>query len=245
MKVRGHVLVWHSQAPAWFRTGTFTRAEAQQVMDDHITAVVGRYRGRIVAWDVVNEGFDDAAQFRTAQPVWERLGREYVARAFRTARAADPQAQLFYNDYNIEGPSRKADSTFALVRDLRAAGAPIDGIGMQAHFVVGGVPSKDQMLQNFARFAALGLKIHITELDVRVPTPASAADLERQAQHYRDVVDVCVQTPACEMIVTWGVSDLDSWVPGTFPGFGDALLFDRAFQAKPAYTAVRNFLNGQ
>jgi endo-1,4-beta-xylanase len=243
MKVRGHTLVWHSQLPAWVTTGTWTKEQAKALLDEHVTNVVGHYRGQLAAWDVVNESFTDGATFRPG--FWANtIGREYVEQAFRTARAADATVPLFYNDYNIEGLGAKSDSTYELLRDLRARGVPLDGVGMQMHLVVGQLPSLASMQQNFARFAALGLKIHITELDIRMPLPATPASLQTQAQNYRDVFALCQQTPACEMIVMWGFTDRESWIPSTFPGQGDALLYDANLQPKPAYTAVRNLLAG-
>ncbi|HYD51484.1 MAG TPA: endo-1,4-beta-xylanase [Gemmatimonadaceae bacterium] len=246
MKARGHVLVWHQQNPGWLTNGTWTRDQAIQILEEHIANVVGHYRGQLAAWDVVNEAFEDgAAPLR--QSVWmQRIGRDYIERAFRAARAADPTVALYYNDYNIEGLGAKSDSVYELLRDFKARGVPVDGVGMQAHFIAGQLPAT--MRQNMDRFAALGLKIQITELDIRVPTSsvggASAASLATQAQNYRDVFNLCLQVQACDMVVVWGMTDADSWVPGTFPGQGDALLYDAFFNPKPAYTAVRGLLAG-
>jgi endo-1,4-beta-xylanase len=192
---------------------------------------------------VVNESFTDGpVTFRPG--FWaNNIGRSYVERAFRAARAADPDVALFYNDYNIEGIGAKSDSTYAMLQDLKARGVPLDGIGMQMHLIAGQTPSR--MAENFARFAALGLKIHVTELDVRVQTPPTAASLQAQAQTYRTVFDVCLKEPACEMVVTWGFTDHASWVPSTFPGWGDALLLDANFAKKPAYQAVHDLLAGK
>jgi endo-1,4-beta-xylanase len=243
MRVRGHTLIWHSQLPSWVTGGTYTRAQAEALLDDHVRAVAGHFRGQVAAWDVVNEAFTDGpVTFRPG--FWANaIGRAYVERAFRAARAADPDVALFYNDYNIEGVGAKSDSTYAMLRDLEARGVPVDGIGMQMHLVAGQSPSR--MAENFARFAALGLKIHVTELDVRVQTPPTAASLEAQARTYREVFAVCLQQPACEMVVTWGFTDRLSWIPSTFGGWGDALLFDASFAKKPAYRAVHDLLAGR
>lgn len=246
MKVRGHALVWHNQLPGWLTSATWTPEELRTRFDEHITTVVGHFRGRLAAWDVVNEAVDDAGALRAGTTVWPRLGRAYIERAFRVARAADPNVALYYNDYSTEWPGAKQDSVYALLRELKQRGVPVDGVGFQAHFVVGnGTPSRATLEQTFRRFADLGLKIHVTELDVRVPVPASAATLQTQAQNYRTVFEACVAVPACEMVVTWGFTDLSSWVPSTFPGQGEALLFDAAFRPKPAYGAVKDFLAGR
>lgn len=242
MQVRGHTLVWHQQNAAWLANGTWTADEARALLVDHVTTVATRYRGRIAAWDVVNEAFEDDGTLRNS--VWQRtLGADYIALAFRTAAAADPQARLFYNDYGIEWPGRKQDSTYALVQRLLAAGVPIHGVGFQAHFQAGQLPP------NFAgtlqRFAALGLDVHITELDVRVRTPSTATDRATQAQNYRDVVAACLQVSRCTSLTIWGVSDGDSWVPSTFAGWGDALPWDAALQPKPAFAALYAVLAGR
>lgn len=244
MKVRGHTLVWHNQNASWLADRSWTAEEAAALLDEHVTTVVGRYRGRVAAWDVVNEAVDDRGVLRPT-PWAGGAGRSYIEQAFRAARAADPDALLFYNDYSLEWPGPKQDSVFALLRDLRERGVPVDGIGFQGHFEVGGgTPSRHALRVAFDRFAALGLRVHVTELDIRVPVPATAGSLQTQAQNYRDVFEVCAQTPACDMVVTWGFTDLDSWVPGHFPGKGAALLFDASIEPKPAYWAVHDLLSG-
>jgi endo-1,4-beta-xylanase len=132
---------------------------------------------------------------------------------------------------------------------MKGRGVPIDGIGFQAHFLVNadgsGAPSRQTLLNTFARFAALGLKIELTELDVRVQTPnPTAAALAAQRQAYGDAVGACVATPACDAVVVWGLNDGESWIPGTFPGWGQALLFDDSFGRKTTYDAVRAALGG-
>ena len=239
MRVRGHTLVWHSQLAPWLTSGTWTRDEATALLTDHIDNVVGHYRGRVVEWDVVNEPFNDNGSLRSG--FWlDRVGRDYIELAFRRAAAADPNASLFLTDYNIEGVNAKSDSAFVLIRDLRARGVPIHGVGLQGHFQVGGVPST--LGANIARFAALGVKVHIVELDVRIPLPATPSLLQTQADNYREVIDVCLQSPACGLVTIWGFTDRDSWVPNTFPGWGDALPFDSFYEPKLAYWAIHNRL---
>lgn len=245
MKVRGHALAWHSQLPSWISSGTFSAAEATVLLNDHITNVVTHYKGQLAAWDVVNEAFNDGtASLRPG--FWsDRLGRGYIEQAFRSAFAADPATPLYYNDYNIEGLNAKSDSVYELLRDLRARGVPVHGVGMQMHLIVGALPSASDMAANFARFAALELKIQITELDIRTTTPATTSALETQAQNYRTIFNLCAQSAACDMVVMWGFTDRASWIPSTFPGQGAALLYDANFVAKPAYTAVNDFLAGR
>ena len=243
MSVRGHTLVWHRQLATWLTSGSWTQADAEALLVDHIAHVAGHYKGRILAWDVVNEALADDGSLRAG--FWlDHIGPDYIELAFRAARDADPGAMLFYNDYNIEGINAKSDSAYAMIRDLRLKGVPIDGVGMQAHFQVGGVPSS--LAENIARFTALGVKVHITELDIRIPLPSSAAQLQTQAQDYRDVFNACLQkTPGCDAIVLWGFTDRESWIPGAFSGWGEALPFDATYKPKPAYWSIYNLLSGR
>lgn len=244
MKVRGHTLVWHRQVSPWVTNGAWTRDEARALMEEHIDRVAGRYRGKLIAWDVVNEAVADDASMR--KTFWlENVGPEYIEIAFRRAHAADPEVPLFYNDYGAEGMNAKSDSVYALVKRLKERGVPIHGVGLQMHFTVGRMPRREAIAANMARLAALGLKIHVTELDVRMRLPSTEEQLQQQAQAYRDAVGVCVENPACEVVVLWGFTDRDSWIPGSYPGFGDSLPFDSAYAPKPAYHALRDVLAGR
>lgn len=245
MFVRGHTLAWYSQLPSWITSGTWTTTDARALLDEHITAVVNHYKGKLAAWDVVNEAFTDSPVTLRGGFWADKLGRGYIEQAFRTAFAADPSTPLYYNDYNIEGINAKSDSVYAMLSDLKARGVPVHGVGMQMHLIGGAIPDIASISANFARFSALGLKIQITEMDVRVPTPATSNMLATQAQNYRDVISVCLQNTACDMVVVWGFTDRSSWIPSVFPGQGDALLFDRNFSPKLAYTAVNDLLSGK
>ena len=241
MRVRGHTLVWHRQNAPWLTGGQWTADEVRSLLGEHIDSVAGRYRGKVQAWDVVNEAFEESGALRNS--FWlQRLGPDYIEFAFRRAAAADPGALLFYNDYNIEGINPKSDSTYEMVRRLRARGVPIHGVGLQAHFIVGQVPAT--LRANMERFAALGLKVQITELDVRLPQPATAAHLEAQARDYRAVMDACLGVRGCDAVVLWGASDRWSWIPGEFPGWGQAHVFDEGLRPKPAYRALHELLKG-
>jgi len=239
MQVRGHTLVWHQQLASWLTNGTWTTAETRTLLDDHIRTVVDHYKGRLVAWDVVNEPFNDNGGMRSG--FWfDRLGEAYIEQAFRAANVADPQAKLFLVDYNIEGINAKSDSAYALVSRLLARGVPVHGIALQGHFQVGTVPPT--LAANIARFAALGLRIHIAELDVRIQLPSTTATLQQQANDYRDVFAACLTTTACEAVVAWGLTDRESWVPSTFPGWGEPMLFTGSFDPKPAFFAIYQLL---
>jgi endo-1,4-beta-xylanase len=243
IRARGHTLVWHNQNPAWLTGGNWTREQAIELMYEHIDGVVGHFRGRLAAWDVVNEAVEGNGDLRNT--FWlQRIGPDYIELAFRRAHQVDPEVPLYYNDYNIEWVGSKSTGVLNLVRDLLERGVPVHGVGFQGHFTSGQVPSKEALKTNLARFAALGLDIQITELDIRMRMPATAADYQRQAQEYERVVLACVETPRCNAVLIAGIWDGESWVPGTFPGFDDALLFDRDFQPKPAYFGVRRALDG-
>jgi endo-1,4-beta-xylanase len=236
MKVRGHTLVWHNQNPGWLLREIKTRDEAIAVLKHHIQTVVGRYKGRIVAWDVVNEAVDDSTGELRESPWLTAIGPDYIALAFQFAREADPDAKLYYNDYGAEGVGGKGDAVYELVKGLKEEGVPIDGVGWQGHFQSGSFIM--DMKDNGRRLAELGLEVSITELDVRIPIPATDLMLDKQAEMYGKVTEICLALPNCKAIVTWGFTDRHSWVPGFFRGEGAALPFDERYDKKPAYDAI-------
>jgi endo-1,4-beta-xylanase len=229
MAVRGHALVWHLQNPDWL--SDLSRAELRAALRDHIRTVMQRYAGRIGEWDVVNEAVDDRGGLRRS--IWlDRLGPGYIALAFRVAHAADPRARLFYNDYGAEGEGTKADAVYQLVAQLKHAGVPIDGIGLQAHVGTKPPPGYEA---NIARFAKLGLRVELTEMDVRT----KGDQAREQALQYARLVGGC---RPCARFTVWGLDDDDSWVPDAYPGFGDATLLDGDLRPKPAFDAFRRAL---
>jgi endo-1,4-beta-xylanase len=238
-RVRGHTLVWHSQTPSWVQN--LASDQLRTAMLNHIATEVTHFAGKIYAWDVVNEAFNDDGTRR--QSFWQqKLGDGYIAEAFRAARAADPAAKLYYNDYNTDGVGAKSDAVYAMVRSFKQQGVPIDGVGLQAHLIVGQVPAT--MRQNIQRFADLGVDVALTELDIRMPTPADASKLATQAVDYTTVATACLAVTRCVGITTWGLSDKYSWIPGVFPGAGAALPFDENFQPKPAYDSLYRAYGG-
>jgi endo-1,4-beta-xylanase len=237
--VRGHTLVWHTSLPAWLTAGAFTADELRAILRAHIERTVTRYAGRVTAWDVVNEAFEADGSLRRS--LWlDRLGPGYIADAFRWARAADPDARLYLNDYDVEWIGPKSTAMLTLVRQLRAQGVPVDGVGVQTHVMA--TAQSSQLTRTLRRFAALGVDVAVTELDVRVPLPADAAALAAQAQAYRRAVAACLAVERCRSITVWGFTDAYSWIPAGFPGWGAATLLDAQYAAKPAYTAVRDTL---
>jgi endo-1,4-beta-xylanase len=253
MQVRGHNLCWHSQVPAWAKTiaQTATPDAVAKLLQDHIATVVDHYKGQVFAWDVVNEAVSDSATGKGTdlrdsiwynQPGIGMTGTGYIEQAFRWAHAADPKALLFYNDYSIEGPGPKFQAVYNMVKDFVARGVPIHGVGLQMHLTLGGFPSTVGLTQNIQQLTALGLQVHITEMDVRLKLDANgnatAADLDAQAQTYQRILTVCLQNPGCTAFQTWGFTDKYSWIPGFYPGFGAALPFDASYQPKPAVSAM-------
>ncbi len=238
-RVRGHNLVWHSQLPSW--VSSLPSNQVQAAMETHITTEVNHYKGQVYAWDVVNEPFNDDGTFR-ADAFSNAMGSGYIADAIRTAHAADPNAKLYLNDYNIEGENAKSNAMYSLVQSLISQGVPISGVGLESHFILGQVPST--MLANMQRFAALGVDVAVTELDDRIQLPATSANLAQQATDYSTVVNDCLAVTRCVGVTQWGVGDADSWIPGFFSGFGAATMYDQNYNPKPAYTATQTALGG-
>ena len=238
MRVKGHALVWHGATPQWVES--LSPPELRIAFEDHIRTVAGHYRGRVYAWDVVNEAIDDAASGLRSTVFSRGLGPDYVAEAFRLARKADPGAELVYNDYGGEGLNRKSNDVYDLVKDLKQRGL-VDGVGLQMHISAAGFPAAAEIAANVDRLADLGLQVNISEMDVRVRDVAGdqAAKLQKQRQVYRDVVAACVAQPRCEAVTFWGFTDGHSWIDGAF-GPDDPLLFDDQYRAKPAFYGVED-----
>ncbi|NUS03053.1 MAG: endo-1,4-beta-xylanase [Nonomuraea sp.] len=237
--VRGHTLVWHNQLPGW--VGNVPAAQLPGVMRDHITNEVAHFKGQVIHWDVVNEAFEENGSRR--QSVFQqKIGDGYIAEAFKAARAADPNVKLYYNDYNIEGVNAKSDAVYAMVKSFKQQGVPIDGVGLQAHLIVGQVPST--LRQNIQRFADLGVDVAITELDIRMDLPRTAAKDTQQAGDYGTVVTSCLAVSRCVGLTVWDYTDKYSWIPSVFPGQGAALPYDESFGKKPAYYAIAGALGG-
>lgn len=246
MAVRGHTLVWDQQLPAWLTEGQFSRDQWRTILQEHIQTVVGHYKGKLAAWDVVNEAFDDNGSLRNT--VWLRnIGPEYIALAFRWAHEADPQARLFYNDNGGEGLGRKSDAIYALAQGLLQSGIPISGIGMEMHTWLDGPPKPDDLAANMQRLARLGLEVHITEMDIRTQysTQPPAAKLADQASMYRGIFSACLAAPNCKAFVTWGLTDRYSWILAKTNQPDAPLLFDEQGLPKPAFFSIRDALMGK
>lgn len=255
MKVRGHCLVWDHNNPEWLVQGHFMPAQLSRMLQEHITTVMKHYAGQVFAWDVVNEALDENGRVKDSpwynQPGigLSEQGPAYIEQAFRWAHEADPQALLFYNENGGEGLNRKSDAIYAMVKDFKRRGVPIDGVGLQLHISQLDLDTA-AIAANIARLTALGVQVHITELDVSLPLDSSGLvrndDLLRQAEVYRGVVRACLQNPGCTAIQTWGFTDKYSWIGSHSHGTrGAALPFDRAYKPKPAYDAIFEELSGK
>ncbi|WP_166021980.1 endo-1,4-beta-xylanase [Streptomyces chilikensis] len=225
-EVRGHTLAWHSQQPSWMQN--LSGSSLRQAMIDHINGVMGHYKGKIAQWDVVNEAFEDGSSGARRDSNLQRTGNDWIEVAFRTARAADPSAKLCYNDYNVENWTwAKTQAMYNMVKDFKQRGVPIDCVGFQSHFNSGS-PYNSNFRTTLQNFAALGVDVAVTELDIQGASPTT----------YAAVVNDCLAVPRCLGITVWGVRDSDSWRSGDTP-----LLFNNDGSKKPAYTAVLNALN--
>ncbi|MET8176972.1 endo-1,4-beta-xylanase [Streptomyces clavifer] len=226
-QVRGHTLAWHSQQPGWMQS--LSGSSLRQAMNDHINGVMAHYKGKIAQWDVVNEAFADGSSGARRDSNLQRSGNDWIEVAFRTARAADPAAKLCYNDYNVEDWTwAKTQAMYSMVRDFKQRGVPIDCVGFQSHFNSGS-PYNSNFRTTLQNFAALGVDVAITELDIQ-GAPAST---------YASVTNDCLAVPRCLGITVWGVRDSDSWRSEQSP-----LLFNNDGSKKAAYTSVLNALNG-
>jgi len=266
MTVTGHNLVWHSQTPDWvFKNregGNLTRDELLARLRKHVETVMGRYKGRIRGWDVVNEAFNNDGSLRKTK--WrEIIGDDYLEAVFKIAHMVDPQAELYYNDYGMTGKGKR-DASVKLVKAFKAKGIRIDGVGMQGHWGLGG-PGITEIEKTIVAIAATGVKVHITELDIDVlpgRKPGRGGDLTKEeyqkkvdpyrdglpdemqkklAKRYADIFALFLKhRKTIERVTFWGVSDRYSW-KNNFPIRGrvnHALLFDREAKPKPAFRAV-------
>lgn len=229
-RVRGHPLVWDQQIPGWLAERSWKARDLQKVVRDHVNRVVRRYRGRVESWDVVNEPFEGDGSWSTTL-FHNVLGDGFVEDAFRVARAADPHARLFLNELGAERPGPKQDALFELVKALKGRGAPIDGVGFQNHTEAATAPTRKELARTIDRFAALGVDVEITEMDVRLGAGDPAA---AQAGPYVDAALACQAAARCTGLTVWGVTDKYSWVGSD----ERATLFDAQGHPKPAHDAL-------
>ena len=262
MYIIGHTLVWHSQAPKWFFTDATGKDVTREVlierMKNHIFTVVGRYKGKVKGWDVVNEAFEDDGSWRNSK-FYQIIGEDYIRLAFQFAHEADPDADLYYNDYSMSHEGRR-NTVVKMVKDLKSQGVRIDGVGLQGHMDLV-FPDLDEFEKSMLAFAETGVKLMITELDVTVlPRPGIdvgaeiSASFEYQQKlnpyaeglpdsvsialnnRYNDIFKLFLKhSDILERVTLWGVYDGQSW-RNNWPVRGRTdypLIFDRNFQPKP------------
>lgn len=239
-----HTLFWHEMNPP-FINQMKTKEEAEAIMDEHITTVMKKFKGRIRDYDVVNEMFNEGGSLR--ETVWlKTIGPDYLERAIRKAHEADPDAHLFLNEYNNEAAGYpKADAMYELVKSFVERGVPIYGVGMQLHLAADLPYDEDAIRENIRRYADLGIKICFSEVDVRMPLARADEYKEIQENIWKSLMTLAVEEPNVESFIVWGVSDKNSWIPAWKPGYGDALLFDKNFKPKPVYYELLKAAQGK
>ena len=244
MKVRGHTLVWHSQLPGWMGNWSGSGDGLTSAMNNHITKTMEHFKGKVAEWDVVNEACDDSGN-GLRRSVWtNKIGNSFIDTAFQAARKADPNALLFYNDYNIEDMSAKSNTAYNMIKSMKERGIPIDGVGFQSHFINGMSSSQFSAIeQNIKRYADIGVQVSITELDIRMnDSENQTSGFNTQASNYKSLMEICLRNPNVKTFVVWGFTDKYSWIPQTFPGTGRGLIYDSNLSPKPAYNALKEAL---
>jgi endo-1,4-beta-xylanase len=254
MTFRGHNLCWSQDNPSWLENGNYSPQQLTQILQNHISSVMGHYPGNeIYAWDVVNEAVDDnPSQQLYKNCVWYPAVPNYVDIAFQAARKANSGMKLFYNDYNILMDSgwmaAKSNAVYGMLKNMTQRGIPVDGIGIQTHLNLGDSLDYNSIVSNFQRFADLGLEVHITEMDVQcgtytngqmVPCSSFTEQLaEKQAEFYQTVLKACMAVSKCKNFETWGFTDKYTWTGSNeYP-----LPFDTNFQPKDAAVSIENQL---
>ena len=266
-KIVAHTLVWHNQTPDWVfedeEGNLLTREALLERMRDHIHTIVGRYKGKIYGYDVVNEAFNGDGSFRESK--WYTIiGEDFIQKAFEYAHEADPSARLYYNDYHMENPEKRA-GVYNHIKELIAAGVPVAGVGSQSHFSIDNIPPKEQIEKSITDFAELGIDVMITELDLNV-LPASVYEYDEDDKErdiyrdglpeevqqkltdtYRDLFEIYLKhSDKLTRVTFWGVSDDGSWLNYLpFEQTNYPLLFDRQKEPKPALHAIIELANNQ
>lgn len=244
-RVHGHTLNWYTSLPAWVTNFVGDSAAWENMMKTHIQTVVTHFKGKVASWDVVNEAFNDDGTLRNS--IWvQHLGADYIARCFQYANQSDPSALLFYNDYGHEYSSAKRTAIFNMIADFKRRGIPIHGIGMQFHMTVG--QTDGNIAAAISGAAATGLKVHISELDIRLNAnkdanfPFTAALATQQSAKYEYVFKTFKAIPAAQQygITTWNVGDADSWIPAWQGAPDYPLPFDGNYLRKAAYRGIIN-----
>ena len=256
--VRGHNFVWHNQLPGWLTqgvaAGTITKTQIWDALEARIFAEAGRYKGKIWQWDVTNEFFTDSNPSGIDPNNWwvVNAGIDIIPQAYKWARQADPKALLFLNEYNNggeDGSNAKFQAVYNYIQEQLQLGTPIDGVGIQGHLDTQYGWSPQRLRQDIEAYADLGIKVAITEADVRThvtdattQTPTDNLSQFAQPYEYSEMLKAALAVPACISFTVWGFTDSNSWVPGTFHGEGYACIYDVNQQPKAAYYSLQSDL---
>ncbi|MGN7311966.1 endo-1,4-beta-xylanase [Alkalicoccobacillus gibsonii] len=245
LSIRGHTLVWE-RVPWWLENGDYSNEEITSLLKQYVQTTVERYKGKLYAWDVVNEAFD--ADGNLKDNFWLRhIGPDYIALAFKWAREADPDVLLFYNDYENDVWSPKTDATLTHLTSLRERGVPIDGIGLQMHLDLANDFDPEELQDVMNMIGQAGFLVHITELDIKLQHSGEDVETKRQKQadRYADIMGVCLENVKCNTYTIWGAADPYSWIRFTDEASADQadpLLFDHELKRKPAYQSIKEVM---
>lgn len=248
MPVEAHHYLWGEQKwlPNWLKEGNFSKQELDDLIRTHIMTVGGRYSGRIAQWTVVNEAFTRRQGLFNLRDWWadNTGGIEYIDKAFRWAREADPKSQLILNDFNNESINETSNAMYDYIKGALKRGVPIDGIGMQMHLDGVHPPTKDEVIANMKRFGELGIDVYVTEFDVNTEdVKADGADKDRiQENIYYEMMRACIESDYCKQFAYLGITDSETWY--NHIGLKDPrpLMFDREYKPKPAFWGTRTAL---
>lgn len=250
LQMQAHHLLWGEDKwlPDWLKKGRYSKEQLLDIIRDHIHTVVGRYKGKIQEWTVVNEAFTRQQHLNELHDWWaDNTGdTEYIDQAFIWAHEADPQAKLILNDFDNEHFNPVSDAMYQYIKDAKARGIPIDGIGMQMHIDGTHPPDMQEVTQNMRRFGELGVAVYVTEFDVNmsgVSAPNSARDAIQAGIYYR-MARACIESGDCHSFAQLGITDKETWYNYMGPASANArpLMFDDQYRPKPAFFAFRNAL---
>lgn len=251
MAIEAHHLLWGEDKwlPDWLKNGNYSKEQLVGIVHDHIATVAGRYKGKIKQWSVVNEAFTRGQHANGLSDWWGDHtggGTAYIDQAFISARQADPHAKLILNDFNNEHFNPVSDAMYAYIKDAKARGIPIDGIGMQMHIDGTHTPDKVEVIANMQRFAALGIGVYVTEFDVNMSAvPADDATKDRIAGNiYYNMMRACIESKVCDSFALLGITDKETWYNymGSSTVGARPLMFDGSYKAKQAYYSFREAL---
>ncbi|OHB69405.1 MAG: hypothetical protein A2W23_01450 [Planctomycetes bacterium RBG_16_43_13] len=244
IKIKGHALIWHRELPKYVDE-KMSSEQFRQAVQEHIHKLVSHYKGKVYAWDVVNEAIDDKEGLRKTIFL-EKLGENYIDEVFRLAHRADPDAILIYNDYGADGLGSKSDRVYALVKRMVKEDIPIHGVGLQMHISATSYPKPVDVAANIRRISELGLKIFISEMDVQIRELSGnlSRRLEVQRQIYHDIIAESRKVDNFVAVTFWGFTDAHSWIDYEY-GPDDPLLFDEDYKPKPAYFGLLDALTGK